>query len=405
VSNMGRIFLRHTLSRFPQVPASVFWVFVLLFFVSLRVSIFLQINEYLLIGFFSVLFYFIGKTKAIFQQNRVTLLTAILFLLSAFLGQRGNLNGYIGIAIMSLPLFVVLMAKSELKMALLQRLNKFLAALVAISLFAFFIHLIGVPLPHRTYEWKSYVFNDYTFFVIIPSLFYALERFQFVFTEPGYFGCLMAFMIFLNKYDFKKCEVWIFLIALVFTYSLAGYILFFFGLTPFIMQNSKSKFKYLFILVFLLGGFFYLNGASEENFVTKMFSYRLQIEDGNLTGYNRTSDRFEYWYSNSFVNSGKWLFGANEEIEQLYAGSDELIGVDLRAYIARYGIIPLFFYFGSMLYFYRKNRTKFGLWYFLLFALFYYRGYTVMYYIGFPIIYYLGIQMFKLEYDTGKRIL
>ena len=158
-------------------------------------------------------------------------------------------------------------------------------------------------------------------------------------------------------------------------------------------------------MVLLLGGFFYLNGSSEDNFVTQMFSYRLKYEDGRLAGYNRTSEAFENWFKDSFVKSGKWLFGANDEVEQLYSGTDEMVGVDLRTYIARYGVVPLFFYFGSMLVFYRKNRSKLGLWYFLLFAMFYYRGYTVMYYIGFPMIYYLGTQMLKIEHETGNRIL
>ena len=353
-----------------------------------------------------MLLYLAIMTKGLLQPtSNLTLLTFLLLVFAAILGQRGNINGYIGIFIIIIPVFILLKLRNYYKMAFIQRFNKVLAVLVAISLFFFILHLIGLPLPYRLYEWKSYVFNDYAFFIVVPDPFYALERFQFILTEPGYFGCLMAFMIFLNKYDFKKWEVWIFLSALIFTYSLAGYLLFFFGFAPYIFHNSKSKFKYLFILVLLLGGFFYLNGSSEDNFVTQMFSYRLKYEDGRLAGYNRTSEAFENWFKDSFVKSGNWLFGANDEVEQLYSGTDEMVGVDLRTYIARYGVVPLFFYFGSMLVFYRKNRSKLGLWYFLLFAMFYYRGYTVMYYIGFPMIYYLGTQMLKIEHETGNRIL
>lgn len=403
---MGRLFSKIVLLRFPSAPIVAFWLFVLLFLVSVRTSFFLELNEYFLIGLISVFLYFVCYTKSILQQNnQINRTTFFLLLLAALFGQRGNLNSYIGICIIILPVLILLIVKDDYKMALLQRFNKVIAALVTISLLAFILHILGVSLPYRSYKWKSYSFDDFTVFLTIPSDFYALTRFQFVFTEPGYFGCFMVFMIFLNKYDFKKWEVWSFFFALIFTYSLAGYILFFLGLAPFVLYNSKSKFKYLFILVLLLVGFLYLDSSSEDNFVTKMFSYRLQLEDGKLTGYNRTSDTFDYWFENSFIDSGKWLFGNNEELERIFPETDKMVGVDLRANIARYGIVQLFFYFGSMIFFYRKNKSKFGLWYFLLFALFYYRGYTVMYYIGFPILYYLGIQMLKIESVTERRVL
>lgn len=392
--------------RFPKVSSAVFWLYFLLFCISLRTSFFLQFNEYLLIGLLTVLLYFFSLSKSSLQNYDTTsILTFIILLIAAFLGQRSNINGYVGIFIIVLPVMVVLMMKRECKMALLQRFNKVLAILVAISLLAFILHLCGLSLPYTLYSWKSYHFRDYFFFMIIPGVFYAFERFQFVFTEPGYFGCLMVFMIFLNKYDFKKWEAWSYFIALVFTYSLAGYIFFFLGLIPYVLHNSKSKIKYLLISVILLGSFLYLNSSSEDNVISQMFSYRLQFENGHLTEYNRTSDGFEFWYRNYFVNSNKWLFGANAEFEQMFAGTDEVIGVDLRTYIARYGIVPLFLYFLSMFYFYTKYKSRFGIWYFLLFALFYYRGYTVMYYIGFPILYYLGVVMLKIEMETGKRVL
>lgn len=391
--------------QFTAYPTTSFIAFFLVFLVSLRTSFFLQINEYLLIGVLSLCFYLASQSKRLLNHNTsVNTATFFMLLLAAYSGQRSNLNGYFGIFILIIPVLFILLLQNDFKMSLLQKLNKVVAVMVAISLTAFVLHLFGVPLPYEAYEWKSYLFHDYHLFIITPNLFYALERFQFVFTEPGYFGCLMVFFIFLNKYDYKKWEVWMFFFALVFTYSLAGYIFFFLGLTPFVLYNTKSKFKYLFILVLLLGGFIYLNGSSSENFVTQMFSYRLQFENGSLSNYNRTTDSFEDWFNNSFVTSGKWLFGSNAEFERMFTG-DDLVGVDLRVYIARYGIVPLLFYFGGMIYYYMKNKSKNGLWFFIVFALFYYRGYTVLYYIGFPILYYLGIRMLSYEQEIGKRVL
>lgn len=380
-----------------KLPTSVLVIMILVFFTSVQSSFFLGINEYVLGGVLEIaLILACISNPQVFQLSKLFTKTSILFFLAAMFGMRGNFNGYIGLVILIIPFFMFMLFKGIYKVAFLKALNRVMAITVTISLAAFILHLVGFQIPHYTFEWKSYFFDNFYLFMIIPSDYYALERFQFIFTEPGYFGCLMVFLIFLNKYNFRKWEVGAFFAALIMTYSLAGYFFFFLGLFPFIMSNTKSRLKYLFIFVLLLGGFLYLNSSSSDNFVTEMFAYRLQIKDGRLVGYNRNSDKFGYWFENKYLHNGNFLLGNNDEVERLFR-NDKLFGVDLRAYVARYGIIPLMFYFGGMIYYYRNRKSSLGLWYFILFALFYSRGYTVMYYIGFPILFIAGIQMLALK--------
>ena len=68
-------------------------------------------------------------------------------------------------------------------------------------------------------------------------------------------------------------------------------------------------------------------------------------------------------------------------------------------------VFPIIFYFGSMLYYYSKKHSLFGLWYALIFIIFYFRGYTVMYYMGFPMLYIIGLLVFEYEQDTKQRLL
>lgn len=76
-----------------------------------------------------------------------------------------------------------------------------------------------------------------------------------------------------------------------------------------------------------------------------------------MSGYNRTSLDFENWWNSYFLSKGNWFWGNNDELIRAL-GDDGLIGVDLRAFIARFGVIPLAFYFSSMIILYLHNKSK-----------------------------------------------
>lgn len=371
---------------------------ILVFFTSLKTSFFLTFNEYLLAGllgaglFFSVL---ITKYK-IETWNACSSIAAVLFTFSALLGQRGNVNAYIGIFILIFPLIMFWGFKDKYKLSFLKLLDTVLAITIFISLCTWILFLINVPLPHYSMDWNFYNFDNYFTFIYIPSTFYAFPRYQFLFTEPGYFGCLMVFMIFIRKYNFKQWQTIVYFVALILTYSMAGYLLFFVGLIPFIIANKRNRFKYLLALLLLLFVFLYLALIDQDNVVSKMFAYRLQIENGQISGYNRNNTDFDYYWQNIFLSRGDILWGNNEEISLIYKDGD-LFGVDLRAYICRFGIVPLIFYFGSLLLYFKRYTSKMGLWYLLLFIIFYYRGYTPMYYIGFSMLLVAGLVKFHNE--------
>lgn len=363
---------------------------------TLKVSFLLNINQYLLALIVSVLLFCTYVTnKKMYKYDAVTISMFALFLASAIFSTRGNLNSYIGIILLIIPFFFICSLKSEYKLLLIKCLDKVLSITITFSLIAWCIYLLGFPLPHHFYSWGSYDFDDYYFFIKIQDIisYYSFPRFQYVFTEPGYFGCLCVIMIYLHEYDFKKWQTIIYVAALVLTFSLAGYILFFVGFIPFFLIKKKGKLKYALTFVVLCFLFYYLVMVNKDNVFASMFAYRLQFEDGAMVEYNRTSFDFENWWNSYYLMEGNLFFGNDTMLTNMF--HDELVGVDLRVFVARYGIVALILYLWSMIYYYSRNKSRLGFFYLLIFLIFYYRGYTVMFYMGFPMLYVLGISLLK----------
>ena len=81
-------------------------------------------------------------------------------------------------------------------------------------------------------------------------------RFYSMFDEPGVVGTLGTFLLFANRYDFRKWYNIVMILSCLLTFSLAGYILTFIGLIYFMVTHRKS-FKMAFPLIaitIVLGG-------------------------------------------------------------------------------------------------------------------------------------------------------
>ena len=96
-------------------------------------------------------------------------------------------------------------------------------------------------------------------------------RFHSIFLEPGHLGCIIAFFVMANQYNFKNRYVLIMSIVLLFTLSLAGYVLFYIGFLVYFINKSKDTGKFrrivavgvVFIGIWLFGT--YYNGG--DNYV------------------------------------------------------------------------------------------------------------------------------------------
>lgn len=144
----------------------------------------------------------------------------------------------------------------------LDYISKFLYWVILVSLPAWLIHLnlfefsLFGQLDLSEMKGAPYIYNNYMLFVMDAIRSY--YRFYSVFDEPGVLGTLSAFILYGNKYDFKKKENIVILIGCLFTYSMAFYMI---TLLGWLYQSARS-FKRLIIsivvIILIVGALVYL---------------------------------------------------------------------------------------------------------------------------------------------------
>ena len=329
-----------------------------------------------------------------FRMRGRSLGIGFFFLLAAMMGTYGNINAYIGAFIKSIPFLFFIASSDQIKAKTLGIFNTVLCWILTISLGMWILNLFGVPLPHRTLitQDSGYYFENYYFFVKNIGLFSFFPRFQSVFLEPGYLGCISVFMIFLNKYNLRKWYNIVYLGTVVLSFSLAAWLLFFIGYIPYISQRGRSKWAYLLLLLVIVGVFYYFSHTSEV--VKTMISGRLVFENGEMIGYNRSGDVVRDVWKYHFWNTDKWMSGFRDDFDKLY---DFGASVDLITYIIRYGLFAAVAYIVFMLTCLSGNRSYRGMWLFLITFAFVFRGYTIMFWDAFLMVYLAGLRLLHLE--------
>ena len=113
----------------------------------------------------------------------------------------------------------------------------------------------GAPISYG--DNAAYVFMNYIFNLKSIS-WYELDshRFFSIFTEPGYAGCLFAFVLYATKYNFRKWETYVLIVGLVLTFSLGGYVCAFVGYVFLLLSRDKSIKKILVFTLFLVPIYF-----------------------------------------------------------------------------------------------------------------------------------------------------
>ena len=322
----------------------------------------------------------------------------LVFITAALFGTAGNANAYIGTVLKAVPFLFFLCADDHYKCATIKVFNNIFSWIIVVSLFFWLLYLLGLPLPHTLLKERDmYTFENYYFFLRnihnLDKVFF--PRFCSIFLEPGYISCIMALLIFLGNYDFKKWQNIIYLIALFFTFSLAGWLFFFILFIPFLRNKGSLRWYYLGGLSILIMTFVYLNYYSQgDNVVKKMVGARIEVEDGEMVGYNRSNDDLNYYWANKLVPEGKLLMGLREDYTEKYNFEG---AVELRAYVVRFGLIATILYLFFMYACYRKNKSQFGLWYAIVAFLFVFRGYHVMFTSFFLFVYSGGLAILKIN--------
>lgn len=247
------------------------------------------------------------------------------------------------------------------------------AIILLVSLVGFLLSWV-IPMPCYGYLYyeDNYVYENYLFFLKMASLLRGF-RFTSVFLEPGHVGMICAFFLYAFKYEIKKWYVLVYLVSLICTLSLAGYLLLIIGFGFYgLNKKGSDMFKWLFlgVLMSVVGYVVAIHYNGGDNIVNSMIVERLEYdEEEGIVGNNRTDEATSQRFK-SIIGTDVFWFGYSIDDYEKLRGSDIIHGSGYKIEIMSRGIlgVGLIFLFYFLLA--RKSRNKkFMLLMFLLYVI------------------------------------
>ena len=262
-----------------------------------------------------------GTTKPCFVRKDFILPLLAYFLLAYYqvVNNGSNFNAYISTLFNAIVFFALFRYDTACLRKVSRMLSKVMAVLLIFSITFFFLYLTGFPLPGSNLEFGDnfYSFTNYYFFLIDDrQLFAFFPRFQSVFLEPIYMGSAAALLLQTQRGSWRKWYCIVLLIALLISFSLAGYIYLVAILFLNLWVRRKKMFAKIILSLVVLsslvaGAFFYNKG---DNLVHDLILLRLEVDDGELAGNNRVTTGFDADYE-KFWDSADIFFGREKENE------------------------------------------------------------------------------------------
>lgn len=221
----------------------------------------------------------------------------------------------------------------------------------------------------------NYIYFNY--FILVKNIImsdYEL-RFCSIFLEPGYLGTLLSFLLYIGKFDFKKFYNIVFLLALVLTLSLAGYVIAGIAWIFIKFQEGKSLKRLAQVAMVFSAIYFggtYYNGGN--NILNNNIISRLQYDqDTGIAGNNRTSHMADDYFEN-LTNSGEILTGIGaKRVRQINGGgtkgadfNDQIRGAGYKIFFITNGIIQAVIILLGYLFFIGNTDVKYGIGFLLL---------------------------------------
>jgi hypothetical protein len=382
------------------------WVLFLGALQSLKAWFFLSIDSNFTCGIMAVLLSFIALTRSDwFSLTKKNLKWTLLFLITNLIisSIHSNFYGFIAGFIRSIPVAFVIFLTEKYKIKFIKFFTKSFSIIIGISLLGWILFLFGLLTPFKIINYTElddntylYIFeNHYLFLLSTKNIMDAiLPRFCGIFLEPGYLGGILAALLFINGWKLKyNVYNMILFLALIFTFSLAGYLLGIFGYIAVQLKNSKRRITFI-IAIFaalFVAKIIVENYNNGDNIMNQLIVNRLIFDsnNGNIAGYNRSSSALTKYFYTDFIKSGDLFFGTGLQNPNL-----KYTDVDWRAFTIKFGIISTLLYF-FYLFYPCKNFMQFVLLiiYFLNFAQ---TSHSIFWFI-FPLIYICGVEYLKEE--------
>ncbi|MDE6512271.1 MAG: hypothetical protein K2L00_09320, partial [Muribaculaceae bacterium] len=299
-----------------------------------------------------------------------------------------------------LPVMYLTQFPYEYLKDLLHFVTKWLAILLVPALLLYWVLLfVNLPslgtLTHPNYE----PYLNYIFYIKTTFDYGTFVRFNAFFLEPGHLSLLCTFLIMANRYQFKRCPwLWILLVSIIFSFSLAGYVLTAIGYL-FININSIGKLlAAIGLAAAFVAGVLYWNGG--DNPMNELIISRLEYDEtSGIKGNNRFFDNTDFEYSKALGTKYFWISVKGRANMELIGGAGYKI------YILQFGmigvILALLFYLSVIP---PKPDWRFTLCFLCLYILcFFQRAYPLWFSWLFP--YVVGLYLAKGEKDSEEQAL
>jgi hypothetical protein len=313
---------------------------------------------------FSVIFA-ISKIDFLSFKKSNIILIVLLIIIQIYVVRDLNEYALILVILHAIVLSIVLLLKDQIKIDLLHFLTTAFATLLSISIFAWMLFLIRFPLPSYPIDYNNgeYFYNNYYFFLLnrsVTEAFLPIPRFSSIFLEPGHLGMITSFLLYANQFNFKRKEIWVILVATILTFSLAAYVLLIISAITFALLKSKNPMLNLLLMTGLLFALYsYFSSLDNgNNVVNNLIIERLQIEDGDISGNNRSSVELNNYFEN-FMKTDDNYFGLGfARFEQLFKGNGNS---GYKVFILQHGLVGtvLLFLFYFTLVIYKSSKLSF----------------------------------------------
>lgn len=384
--------------------------FLVAFFSSLYASPFWHIGRYAMFFFNTI-----GGLWVMSRNNSFNVKILVVTIITMLLCTRGNMFAFIGAFMTIMPFLAFLSLKKEKQIEVFEFLKKSMAVIVGVSLVGWVLYLFGVKLPYfidyygsaEFFDDNSYIFHNHILYLVNLQarsadawMGYSTMRYSAVFLEPGYFSSILAILLYSEHYNLKKWQNKVFLVAIILSFSLAGWLLTAFGFAWRSLQKSKIRVLSIMGVFILLGGIIVFaelyNGG--DNVINYRILQRMEYdqETGTITGDNRSNASFVDWFANVFSKNPLYLlFGGYSEFQDLVFSS----GTGWRLFLLKYGLVGLIAYvvfLNVQLREARKTHLKIGLLLIYLFFLYQDDGYFLS--VAFLIVYYSSLMCLDDDY-------
>lgn len=392
-------------------------VLLIMVFYSLNCWLFFEVNSMMMN------FIFLGISIPFFLKSPMWNLSSsrkqiaiILVLLKLYVSGLGNMNLYIASFIGSLPLLVVVLLRIEYLEDLFDTFQNLLSIILGLGAAFWILHLIGYDfLPSHDITFGTieddmgrfvdqYYFENHYLYLVDKTWFIrpfsempSFVRFNSIFLEPGYLAILMMFLLFINKFDLKDHRNKVYLVTLILTLSLAGFIMTILAFIAHKMQYSRKRISILFCIglsLFVAYSFFSeYNGG--KNVINESIISRLEFdEDKGIVGNNRTSEAMDEQYI-SFLVSPDLIFGLrNSKMLEF--------GVGYKAYLIKNGLFGMVLFIVFLLCVARLKNNYRSYVLMALYLLMFARGEGTMFYTAFIMIYLVGVLKSTPEIQLAK---